>query len=216
MTARSPLAEAAHALALEVRVSDAPSGVAAVAIARIDEARSILAPHRHGGPYAVEQLRPPSEEFRFDPADPAACVPFAPISGRRNPTSADVALRVVAGTIEGEVTFPALQAGPMNLVHGGALAGLCDELLALAVLAHGAIGFTREMSIEFRAPARLGQPLAVRAFVARGDERSLLVQAQVLDDGRLAVQASGSFRRIGDLSGSFYDKPGARLAEHGS
>jgi acyl-coenzyme A thioesterase PaaI-like protein len=213
MSARSPLTEVAHALALEVRVSGAPPEVAAAAIGRMEDARQILAPHRYGGPYSVEQLRPPAEEFRFDPADPADCVPYAPLSGRLHPTSAHVSLRVVQRKIEGEVTFPALQAGPMNLVHGGALAGLCDELLALAVLAHGAVGFTREMTVEFKAPARLSRPLAVRAFVESGDEHSLLVQAQVLDEGRLSVQASGRFRRVGDLSGSFYEKPGARLSE---
>lgn len=209
----SDLQAAVKALAVDLRVSELPEEVAAKALRAVEAARACIAPYRHEGPYAVEQLRPPSQDFRFDPADPLGCIPYAPVMGRLNPTSIDASVRVMDRAVEGEVMFTPLQAGPMNLVHGGALAGLCDELFALAVLAHGCVGFTREASVDFRAPARLGQPLTVRAFVESADDRSLLVKAEIRDEGRVCVAASARFRKVGDLTGTFYDKPGAVLAD---
>lgn len=213
MSDRPALLAAAHALATDIRASDLPDEAAARALHAIEAVRMIVASHRHAGPYAVEQLRPPSQEFRFDPADPLGCIPYSPLLGRLNPASADAFLRVAERAIEGEVTFSALHAGPMNLVHGGALAGLCDELSALAVLAHGFVGFTRVLTVDFLTPARLGFPLKVRGRVESGDDRTLRVKAEIQDEGRLCVVASSRFRRVGDLTGSFYQKPGAVLAD---
>lgn len=204
---------AVKALAIDLRVSDVPDAVAAAALHSVEEARARIAPYRHEGPYAVEQLRPPSQDFRFNPDDPLGCIPYAPVLGRLNPASIQSSLRVVDRAIEGEVTFSPLQAGPMNLVHGGALAALCDELFSLAVLAYGCVGFTREVNVDFRAPARLAQPLSVRAFVESADDRSLIAKAEVHDEGRLCLAASARFRKVGDLTGTFYDKPGAVLAD---
>ena len=207
------LQAAVKGLAIDLRTSELPAAVAAAALRAVEEARARIAPHRHSGPYAVEQLRPPAQDFRFDPGDPLGCIPYAPILGRLNPGSIDASLRVIDRAIEGQVTFSPLQAGPMNLVHGGALAGLCDELFALAVLAYGCVGFTREVNVDFRAPARLGQPLTVRAFVEQADEHSLIAKAEVQDEGRVCVAASARFRKVADLTGTFYDKPGAVLAD---
>lgn len=213
MSERPALVDAARALATDIRVSDLPDPVMAQALRAIEAIRAIVANHRHPGPYAVEQLRPPTQEFRFEPADPLGCIPYAPILGRLNPASAEASLRVVDLSIQGVVTFSALHAGPMNLVHGGALAGLCDELSALAVLAHGSVGFTREITVDYRGPARLGVPLSVRSVVEGGDERTLTITSEVEDAGRLCVVASSRFRRVGDLIGSFYQKAGAVLAD---
>jgi acyl-coenzyme A thioesterase PaaI-like protein len=213
MSELQALQAAVKGLAIDLRASELPEAVAAAALRAVQDARARIAPYRHEGPYAVEQLRPPSQDFRFDPDDPLGCIPYAPVLGRLNPASIDSSLRVVERAIEGEVTFSPLQAGPMNLVHGGALAALCDELCALAVLAYGCVGFTREVNVDFRAPARLTQPLAVRAFVESADDRSLIARAEVQDEGRVCVAASARFRKVGDLTGTFYDKPGAVLAD---
>lgn len=213
MSDRPALLQAVRALATDIRVSDLPDAVVEQAQHAIAELRAVVADHRHPGPYAVEQLRPPTQEFRFDPADPLGCIPYAPILGRLNPASAEASLRVVDRSIQGVVTFSALHAGPMNLVHGGALAGLCDELSALAVLAYGSVGFTREISVDYRGPARLGVPLTVRSHVESDDERTLIIRSEVHDEGRLCVVASSRFRKVGNLTGSFYQKPGAVLAD---
>jgi acyl-coenzyme A thioesterase PaaI-like protein len=213
MSELQALHAAVKGLAIDLRASDLPAAVAGAALRAVEEARALIASYRYAGPYAVEQLRPPSQDFQFDPGDPLGCIPYAPILGRLNPGSIDASLRVVDRAIEGEVTFSPLQAGPMNLVHGGALAGLCDELFALAVLAYGCVGFTREVSVDFLAPARLGQSLSVRAFVERADDRSLLARAEVQDEGRVCVAATARFRKVSDLTGTFYDKPGAVLAD---
>jgi acyl-coenzyme A thioesterase PaaI-like protein len=213
MSELQTLQAAVKGLAIDLRASELPEAVAAEALRAVEDARARIAPYRHEGPYAVEQLRPPSQDFRFDPDDPLGCIPYAPILGRLNPASIASSLRVVDRAIEGQVTFSPLQAGPMNLVHGGALAGLCDELFALAVLAYGCVGFTREVNVDFRAPARLALPLTVRAFVESADDRSLIARAEVRDEGRVCVAAIARFRKVGDLTGTFYDKPGAVLAD---
>jgi acyl-coenzyme A thioesterase PaaI-like protein len=204
MIARPALVAAAHELANAVRTSDPDVETAARAQRLIEEATKLLDPVRHGGPYACEQLRPPAEGFHFDREDPCGSVAYAPLTGPLNPAGSAAQLQIVDGGITGTVAFSPLHAGPMGLVHGGALAGVFDEIMALATLAHGIAGFTRRMTVEYRSAAKLDTLLVVQAKVTAADGRDIVVDATISDAGQTVATATASFRKIADLSEDFY------------
>ena len=145
------------------------------------------------GPYAVEQLRAPGEGFRFR-ADPLAeTIPFGPLLGPRNPTAPPSRIWLEGQTVAGTIRFSPVHAGPMNLVHGGALSGVLDELLALAVLAKGFGGFTRSLNVQFFAPAPLGEEIELRAECAGRAGSELLARAELRVGGKLLASGVGIF-----------------------
>ncbi|NBB51547.1 hypothetical protein GVN24_24990 [Rhizobium sp. CRIBSB] len=213
MSPRSDLVAAAQALAIAVRTSDPGPAVVDLVKGRIAEALDLLGPSRHPGPFACEQLRPPGDGFHFDPADPGGSIPFAPLTGPQSPIAGDVQLRVENGAVVGELTFLPIHAGPMGLVHGGILAAVFDEVMAMATLAHGIVGYTQQMTVDYLAPARLGRPLSVSASVDQAAGASAGVQAEIRDGTRLLASATGRFHKLADLDEDFYALQRARSGE---
>ena len=183
-----------HQLLNHVRNAEIDVRLAGDVAALLALARAKLAPHVWGGPYAVEQLRAPDEGFRFR-ADPLAeTIPFGPLLGPRNPIAPPSRIWLEGPVVAGVIRFSPVHAGPMGLVHGGALSGLLDEILALAVLAKGFVGFTRSLDVQFFAPAPLGEEIALRAECAGRAGSELLARAELRFGGKLLASGAGIFR----------------------
>lgn len=204
MSPQSDLVAAAQSLAIAVRTSDPGPAVVDLVKERIAEALELLGPSRHPGPFACEQLRPPGDGFHFDPSDPGGSIPFAPLTGPQSPLAGDVHLRVENGTVVGELTLLPIHAGPMGLVHGGILAAVFDEVMAMATLAHGVVGYTKQMTVDYLAPARLGRSLSVSAAVDQASGASVGVRAEIREGPRLLASATGRFHKLADLDEDFY------------
>jgi acyl-coenzyme A thioesterase PaaI-like protein len=90
------------------------------------------------------------------------------------------------------VTFGPAYEGPPSRVHGGALASAFDEVMG-AVFRVGAIGlaFTGSLTVRYEAPAPIGQPLELRAWLAETQGRKHLVEAVASGpDGRFASSSA--------------------------
>lgn len=80
-----------------------------------------------------------------------------------------------------------------DTVHGGMVGLVLDEVMAQSVNRSGHLVPTAEMTVRFRRPAPVGQPL--RATATRPEGRRLLtVRAEMRDaEGRLIAEATGKF-----------------------
>ena len=88
--------------------------------------------------------------------------------------------------------------GYLSMTHGGILATMLDEAMSWAVTASGDVGVTGRLSIAFRRPARLGEPLRVVGQVVRRRARTIETSGEIRDNGsgQLIADAQGRFMRV--------------------
>ena len=121
----------------------------------------------------------------------------SPIVGLSNPLAAPLALamaqedgrRVVVGHVE----FNAAYEGPPGNVHGGMVAAAWDEVLGMAQSLSGQAGFTGTLTIRYRSPTPLYEPLVFRAWVDRVEGRKIFVSGRCHAGERLTSEAEGIF-----------------------
>lgn len=120
------------------------------------------------------------------------------VCGKSNPKSIGVAWQLMAGNqIFASFEFSEFQQGPPGFVHGGASAAVMDEAMGLAVFYSGYRVVTANLSIDYRKPIPLGQPITIRAVVSGKTERRILALGEIfLSDGSVAVSAKGIYAEV--------------------
>ncbi len=86
--------------------------------------------------------------------------------------------------------------GYPGLAHGGIVATLLDEAMGWAAYSLGTFSMTAKMTVRYRQPVPLGQPLTVLGEVTRSRGIALEVRGEVRDAaGLLLADAEGLFMR---------------------
>jgi acyl-coenzyme A thioesterase PaaI-like protein len=185
----------AHRVAELVRTTQAPQEILDRAAALLEQVEQLLAPQAWPGPYAAEQLAPPGDSrLVYDPDNLCATVPYSPLLGARNPISPAAACRAEGDVLKGRIRFGALHAGPINTVHGAMVAALFDEILALANIVKGHVGYTRSITVNYLKPTPLGEDLEFSAECAGLSGRNLLASAELRARGEVTATASAIFK----------------------
>ncbi|MEK6814164.1 MAG: PaaI family thioesterase [Nitrospirota bacterium] len=132
-------------------------------------------------------LRAPADESCF-------------VCGPANPRSLHVSFRVEpkASAVEADYEPGRETQGYDGVVHGGIIAALLDEAMVKAANASGRAFATASLSVRFRSPGRVGEPLVIRGRVV--ERRGRLVRASATihaPGGRLVAQSEGSLVRHG-------------------
>ncbi len=92
-----------------------------------------------------------------------------------------------------------------DVVHGGILCTILDEVMAWSVIGRDTWGVTARMGVEFKRPVRVGQAIHAQGWVTSGSRR--LFQTE----GRIVDAASGE--TLASSTGTYVAAPPARLAE---
>jgi uncharacterized protein (TIGR00369 family) len=104
------------------------------------------------------------------------------------------------GTVRAEITLPPRFQGWRGVAHGGVVMMLLDEAMAHACGAIGLRGLTASMSLRFRAPVPLGEPIAITGTVKWRRRQVVALEAEVaLADGTTLATADGSFVSAGPV-----------------
>lgn len=198
--------DATRALIETLRITDAPADELAGARALIEQAEAILAPHRVEGAMRMQgALRPermstPMQADQIplegrDPTAPADFFPYSAIIGPLNPVAPPAELRWDGERIRGTATFGPPYVGPPNMVHGGIIALLFDEILGAANVCAGVGGFTGTLSVRYEAPTPLGGELELEGWVDSIEGRKINARGTISHDGRVTARAEGIFIR---------------------
>lgn len=110
---------------------------------------------------------------------------YGPFSGALNPVAPPIQLRIVDDCVVGEVIYSAIYEGPPGHVHGGVIAGGFDEVLGYLQLHSERPGLTGKLSVAYRRPTPLNEPLVYRAWIDQIDGRKVHASSE------LTVAASG-------------------------
>jgi acyl-coenzyme A thioesterase PaaI-like protein len=135
----------------------------------------------------------------LDALHPNAILPFSPVTGPYNPLSPPVEIELVAGTpvrVVGRVTFGGPYEGPPSGVHGGVVASVYDELLALAAIANDAGGPTATLTVRYRRLTPLRTPLRFETWTDRIDGRKAFVRGACYAGDEMVSEAEGLFVRF--------------------
>jgi acyl-coenzyme A thioesterase PaaI-like protein len=121
----------------------------------------------------------------------------SPIVGLSNPLASPLSLEMSAENGEpiviGRAEFNAAYEGPPGNVHGGMVAAAWDEVLGMAQSLSGQAGFTGTLTIRYRSPTPLYEPLLFKAKVERVEGRKIFTTGMCHAGERLCSEADGIF-----------------------
>jgi len=177
-----------------LRCSEAPAAALSAAIGHVQEALQALRPWlQEGSGWSTVSIADRFAGLPFDNDDITGVMPYSPVSGKRNPVAPPLRLWRDGDEVRGEVLFSATYAGPPDSVHGGIIAAVFDEVLAMANVISGRAGFTGTLTIRYHARAPLDTPIELWGKNVRQDGRKQLSRGEMRVNGELIASAEGLF-----------------------
>lgn len=129
--------------------------------------------------------------------NPSGFFEHSPVLGVANPIAPPIVLRGVdERTMEGTVTFGAAYEGPPGHVHGGFVAAGFDEVLGAVQSLSAQPGMTGTLTVRYRSPTPLHQPLRYTGRLDGVDGRKVLTSGTLHVGDRLCAEADAVFISI--------------------
>ena len=179
-----------------LRCSQAPDTVLAEAAEHIRSAMASLAPYlKQGEGWSTISIASDTPGLGWMEDDLTRCMPYSPVSGRRNPIAPPLRMWRDGDEVRGEAVFSPTYAGPPNSVHGGIIAAVFDELLSMANVISGSAGFTGTLTIKYLRHTPLDRPVELWAVNERNSGRKQFSRGEMRVDGQVTASAEGLFIR---------------------
>ncbi len=179
-----------------LRCSQAPDTVLAEAGEHIRAAMASLAPYlKQGEGWSTISIASDTPGLGWMEDDLTRCMPYSPVSGRRNPIAPPLRMWRDGDEVRGEAVFSPTYAGPPNSVHGGIIAAVFDELLSMANVISGSAGFTGTLTIKYLRHTPLDRPVELWAVNERNSGRKQFSRGEMRVDGQVTASAEGLFIR---------------------
>jgi acyl-coenzyme A thioesterase PaaI-like protein len=120
---------------------------------------------------------------------------YSPLVGGLNPLAPPMALTMHPDHIEATVTYGLAFEGPPGCLHGGLVAAGFDEVLGFAQALGGQPGMTGRLTVHYRSPTPLFQPVRYVCRFDRREGRKIFASGElrVIADDRLCAEAEGLF-----------------------
>jgi len=134
--------------------------------------------------------------------------------GDLNPIGLHLRFRVEGEWTVADFTAAREHQGYPGYVHGGVVTSLLDEAMGWATYGQGIWALTGKLELRFRDAVPTGEPLEVRARIAKDRGRTLDLIAELRDGGgKVLAEASGLlFRATGEQADRIREVALARTA----
>lgn len=119
------------------------------------------------------------------------------VTGRANPMGFGAVMRREADEAVLTVTLGSAFEGAPGRAHGGVVATLIDETMGMVLHIVGTPAFTGRLTVNYRAPTPLHQPLEARSRLAHRDGRKLWITAELRQGETLLADADSVFIAVG-------------------
>jgi len=125
--------------------------------------------------------------FEFEPHNCFAC-------GALNEHGLQLRLHLDQRRAWTELTLDPRFEGWAGIAHGGIVATVLDEVMAWSLVAEDNWGVTARMTVEYKRPIPIGQPIRAEGWVVRTRRRLVDAAAQVTDrDGGILATAEAVY-----------------------
>ncbi|MBI4687827.1 MAG: PaaI family thioesterase [Nitrospirae bacterium] len=119
------------------------------------------------------------------------------VCGKRNPIGLRLDFAFDGRTIRTEFIPGKEHQGYFNIVHGGIISTLLDEVMVKLAIALGMPAVTAQMDIRLRKPLNVGQKITVEAEILKEGRKLLESYAKaVTEDNILIADAKGKLVKI--------------------
>ena len=178
-----------------LRCSDAPDEVLTEATKHIQQALATLKPWlQEGEGWSTVSIASAMSGLAWCEDDITSVMPYSPVSGKRNAIAPPLKLwKAGSNEVRGEAIFSSTYAGPPDSVHGGIIAAVFDEILAMANVISGRAGFTGTLTIKYHDKTPLNTPIELRGFNVRQDGRKQFSRGEMWVNGKMTATAEGLF-----------------------
>jgi acyl-coenzyme A thioesterase PaaI-like protein len=181
-------------LIYHLRCSNAPDEVLAEATRHIHHAMEALRPWlQQGEGWSTISIASDTPGFAWRDDDLTAVMPYSPISGKRNPIAPPIRLWKDGEGVKGEAIFSPTYAGPPDSVHGGIIAAVFDEILAMSNVVTGNAGFTGTLTVKYHRKTPLNTPIELWGMNVRRDGRKQVCKGEMRVNGEVTATAEGLF-----------------------
>jgi uncharacterized protein (TIGR00369 family) len=80
-----------------------------------------------------------------------------------------------------------------EILHGGVISLLIDEAMTCCLMAHGILGLTAELTLQYHHPVKPGHPLEIHTRVTRARPPLYLIESQLQQNGKTMLTAHAKF-----------------------
>jgi len=115
--------------------------------------------------------------------------------GPDNPIGLHMQVRYVPDGAETQITLSREFQGWKDVIHGGVVATLLDEIMAHAVLEHLGEAITTSLTVSYRTALKVGQTIDVIGRIKERKSRGAVAVAEIrtAGDGRILARAESKF-----------------------
>ena len=122
--------------------------------------------------------------------------PYCFVCGNKNKIGLKVEFFFDKGKAKAQYTPTPEFEGYKDILHGGILSALLDEVMIYSIIAQGIITVTVQMEIRFKKPAKIGETLFLEGWVSEDKGRILLTEGKIFKkDGTILAESKGKFFR---------------------
>jgi uncharacterized protein (TIGR00369 family) len=116
------------------------------------------------------------------------------VCGDKNPFGLNVAFYVKDDKVVAEYTAGSHFQGYKDILHGGILSALLDEVMIRAVLAQGVTSLTSEIKVRFKKLVKVGDRLFLEGRLVEDKGRMLLAEGKITNqDNEVVAWGEGKF-----------------------
>ena len=86
--------------------------------------------------------------------------------------------------------------GYRDIIHGGIISCLLDEVMVKAIMYEGILAVTIKLTVEFKQAARIGEKIRAEGRVTRRPGKGFITEGRLIgEDGRLIATGNGIYYR---------------------
>jgi len=97
------------------------------------------------------------------------------------------------GDVIAEFKYGNQYEGFPGILHGGVLSAILDEAMTHCLFAGGYVAVTADYRVQFRHPVVTDQNATVRAWISYSTQPLYILQAEIVQNGRVKTIATGRF-----------------------